>query len=62
MLVKKILVLAISSGLAATAWKALERRLQRQRVAHQRQADRAQIHRWEDEGGAITPASSPEPR
>lgn len=54
-MLKKILVFAIGSGLAASAWRALSGRLRRQRSARLQQAEREQIRRWEDEGGAVAP-------
>ena len=58
-MLKKLLVFAITSGLAASAWKALELRLRRQRLVRQQRTDGAQIRRWEDEGGATAPTSDP---
>jgi hypothetical protein len=56
---KKVLMFVISSGLAASAWKALDARLRRERVTRQRQLDHQQIRRWEDEGGSVAPPAPP---
>ena len=48
---KKLLMFALSSGLAASAWRTFDQR-RRQRRA-QRQSEREQIGRWKDEGGAL---------
>lgn len=53
---KKLVMFALSSGLAASAWKAWSAR---QREARERRTDREQIGRWEDEGGALPPPAPP---
>lgn len=57
-MLRKVLAFAISSGLAAAAWKALQARWQAQRAAR-RQAEREPLQQWEGGGGALVPGSDP---
>ncbi len=50
---KKVLMFALSSGLAASAWRQLDQRRRQRRALRQRQLEREQLGRWEDEGGAL---------
>lgn len=54
---KKLLMFALSSGLAATAWKALDERWRRQRQQRRHLGEHEQIRDWENEGGAVLPAT-----
>ena len=59
---KKVLMFALTSGLAASAWKALEQRWSRQREQRGRHAEREQIREWENEGGALLPGTPATPQ
>lgn len=50
---KKVLMFALSSGLAASAWRALDQRRRQRRALRQHRSEREQLGRWEDEGGAL---------
>lgn len=57
-MLKKLITFALSSGLAAMAWKLWIEREHRQRTARAREQSR-EIQRWEDEGGNPAPAATP---
>lgn len=58
-MIKKLLMLALTSGLAA---KALQMWIERESSRQTRGLDRADVQRWEDEGGNLPPGGSPPAR
>lgn len=53
-MIKKLLMLAVTSGLAA---KALQMWMDRDATRQTPGRDRADVQRWEDEGGNLPPSS-----
>lgn len=52
MWIKRLVMFAITSGLAAKGLKALADKSRARRAQRERQQQRAEVQRWEDEGGS----------
>ena len=58
-MLKRIVLVALTSGLAAYAVKSFLQGAERRHKQHRRSQAKSELHRWEDEGGNVVSPSMP---
>lgn len=59
MLLKRIALVALTSGVTAQAVRMFLNHTEHQRHARQKSQAKNELHRWENEGGNVVPPSMP---